>query len=126
MYRQDLLSNGLFMLDLDSLSSYVAYDNTIDSLNWYATLGHISKERMTRLAREGFLRSLTNFNLPMCESCIVDKSYKKPFGKSLRASCLLELLHSNICGPINIKAHHVASYFLTFIDDYLRFGYIYS
>ena len=33
MYRQDLLSNGLFMLDLDSLSSYVAYDNTIDSLN---------------------------------------------------------------------------------------------
>lgn len=55
------------MLDLDSSSTYVVCDNTIDSLNWRARLGHISKERMDRLlAREGLQGSLTNVSLPIC------------------------------------------------------------
>ena len=45
------------MLDLDSSFSYVACDNTIDSLNWHARLGLISKERMARVVREDILGS---------------------------------------------------------------------
>ena len=49
----------------------------------------------------------------------------KPFGKAMRASSPLELIHSDICGPMNVKAQNGAIYFITLIDDYSRYGYVY-
>lgn len=40
------------------LISFVAYDNNTESMKWNARLGHIDKEKMARLAREGLLVSL--------------------------------------------------------------------
>ncbi|KAL0456748.1 UNVERIFIED_CONTAM: hypothetical protein Slati_1014000 [Sesamum latifolium] len=81
-------------------------------------LGHIGQERMTRLAREGLLGSLAKVNLPTCEPCMAGKACRKPFEKAKRATHPLELVHSDICGPMNVRARHGAFYFLTFIDDY--------
>ncbi|KAL0386517.1 UNVERIFIED_CONTAM: Copia protein [Sesamum latifolium] len=53
------------------------------------------------------------------------KACRKPFGKAKRATHPLELVHSNICGPMNVRARHGAFYFLTFIDDYSRYGSVY-
>ena len=61
----------------------------------------------------------------MCEPCLAGKACRKPFGKAPKATHPLELVHSDICGPMNVKACHGASYFLTFIDDYSRFSYVY-
>jgi len=80
---------------------------------------------MSRLAKEGLLDQLTKVKLPKYESCLADKTTVKPFGKASRASSPLELIHSYIRGPLNIKARHEAFYFLTFIDDHSRYGYLY-
>ena len=80
---------------------------------------------MTRLAKEGLLGSLTKVRLPKCEPCLVGKATKKPFGKACRALGALDLIHSDICGPMNVKARNGAIYFLTFINDYSRYGYVY-
>jgi hypothetical protein len=96
----------------------------ISSSTWYARLGHIQKDRMTRLAREGLLRPLAKVDLPICESRLASKACRKTFGKAVRAIQPLELIPSNICGSMNVKARHGASYFLTFIDDYTRYGYV--
>jgi hypothetical protein len=50
---------------------------------------------------------------------------KKPFGKGHRSSELLGLIHSDVCGPFNIKTYNHKEYFVTFIDDFLRYCYIY-
>ena len=51
---------------------------------------------------------------------------KRPFNaKGRRAQDLLELVHSNICGPMSTQARDGYKYFITFIDDYSRFGYVY-
>ena len=92
---------------------------------WHTRLGHIGKYRLVRLTREGLLGSITNVIQPICEPCLAGKACRKPFGKALRATHPLELVHSDICGPMNVKAHHGASYFLTFIDDYSHFSYVY-
>uniref|UniRef100_A0A2N9GH76 Integrase catalytic domain-containing protein n=1 Tax=Fagus sylvatica TaxID=28930 RepID=A0A2N9GH76_FAGSY len=94
------------------------------SSTWHARLGHIGKDRMARLAREGLLGPLAKVDLPICEPCLAGKACRKPFGKAVRATQPLELIHSDICGPMNVKARHGASYFLTFIDDYTRYGYV--
>jgi hypothetical protein len=51
---------------------------------------------------------------------------KAPFvGQSERASELLGLVHTDVCGPINSTARGGFQYFITFTDDLIRYGYIY-
>ena len=76
------------------------------------------QDQMGRLAREGFLDRLTRVKLPRCEPCLAGKATIKPFSKAVMASSRLELIHSDICGPMNVKACHGVIYFITLIDDY--------
>ncbi|KAL4347037.1 hypothetical protein GQ457_17G009290 [Hibiscus cannabinus] len=51
---------------------------------------------------------------------------KAPFsGKGKGASDLLGLIHSDVCGPMNTQARGGYRYFITFTDDFSRYGYIY-
>ncbi|KAK2984980.1 hypothetical protein RJ640_005748 [Escallonia rubra] len=109
----------------ESSYSYVVNDNIVnDSATWHARLGHIGQDIMTPFAREGLLGPLVKVNLQTCEACLAGKACKKPFGKVVKATQPLELVHSDICGPMSVKARHDASYFLTLIDDYTRYGYV--
>ena len=38
---------------------------------------------------------------------------------------MLEIIHTDVCGPTNIEARGGYRYFLTFTDDLSRYGYIY-
>jgi GAG-pre-integrase domain len=70
---------------------------------WHARLCHIRQERMIRLAREGLLGSLAKVTLPTCEDCLADKTTRNPFGKVARATTPLQLVHSDICGPMSVR-----------------------
>ena len=51
---------------------------------------------------------------------------KTPFSGTMeRASDLLEIIHTNVCGPMSFDARGGYRYFLTFTDDLSRYGYIY-
>ena len=45
--------------------------------------------------------------------------------KGERAKELLELVHNDVCGPMNEPAREGYEYFITFSDDYSRYGYLY-
>ena len=79
---------------------------------------------MERLARERFLGSLAKINLPICELCLAGKATRKPFRKGKRVDYPLQLMHYDICGPMNVRARYGASYFITFIDDFTRCGHV--
>ena len=50
----------------------------------------------------------------------------RPFkAKGYRAKEVLDLVHTDLCGPMFTSARGGCEYFITFIDDYLRYGYIY-
>ena len=38
---------------------------------------------------------------------------------------LLEIIHTDVCDPMSVEARGGYRYFLTFIDDLSRYGYIY-
>ena len=42
-----------------------------------------------------------------------------------RANDLLEIIHTNVCGPMSVEARGRDHYFLAFTDDLSRYGYIY-
>ncbi|KAL0427424.1 UNVERIFIED_CONTAM: hypothetical protein Slati_2917200 [Sesamum latifolium] len=51
---------------------------------------------------------------------------KKPFvGQSAIANGLLDLVHTDVCGPLTVPARGGFSYFITFTDDHSRYGYVY-
>ena len=78
------------------------------------------------MIKSGILKSLDFEPIPVCESCLEGKMTKRPFkAKGYRATKPLELVHTDVCGPINIPARGGYEYFVTFTDDYSRFGYIY-
>ena len=129
------LTNGFMVLDvepdvnyaIDGCFSNIALTSDADITDevWHARLGHIGQERMNRLAREGLLGTRAKIQLSICEHCLAGKATRKPFGKAIRSESTLQLIHSDICGPMNVKARHGASYFITFIDDFSRFGHVY-
>ena len=45
--------------------------------------------------------------------------------KDGHAKELLELVHTDIYGPMNIEARGGYEYYITFIDDYSRYRYVY-
>ena len=42
-----------------------------------------------------------------------------------RTNELLELVHTDVCGPMTTHTRGGYSYFITFTDDLSRFGYVY-
>ena len=45
--------------------------------------------------------------------------------KENRAIKYLELVHIDMCGPINVQARVSYKYLITFMDDYFRYDYVY-
>ncbi|GJR39419.1 retrotransposon protein, putative, ty1-copia subclass [Tanacetum coccineum] len=81
---------------------------------------------MQKLHREGLLENIDEESFDKCESCISGKMTKKPFNKNIeRATDLLGLIHTDVCGPLRHVSRKGASYFLTFTDDFSRYGYVY-
>ncbi|KAJ9544171.1 hypothetical protein OSB04_023878 [Centaurea solstitialis] len=51
---------------------------------------------------------------------------KHPFNKdNERANDLLEIIHTDVCGPFSHEARGGYRYFITFADDFSRYGYVY-
>ena len=57
--------------------------------------------------------------------CIKGKQIKHPKKSATRSNELLEIIHIAICGPLNIPCLSGEKYFITFMDDFSRYGYVY-
>ena len=61
-----------------------------------------------------------------CESYLLGNMTKSPFtGTCERGEGLLDLIHTDVCGPFRSNAMDVNCYYVMFIDDCSRSGYIY-
>ncbi|TYK08480.1 gag/pol protein [Cucumis melo var. makuwa] len=93
---------------------------------WHLRLGHINLNGIGRLVKSGLLSQLEDNSLPPCDSCLEGKMTQRSFTrKGLRAKTPLELVHSDLCGPMNVKARGGYKYFISFIDNYSRYGHVY-
>ena len=81
---------------------------------------------MNKFHADGILESLDCESLDACEPCLMGKMTKTPFSGTMeQATDLLEIIHTDVCGPMSVDARGNYHYFLTFRDDLSRYGYIY-
>ncbi|GKB31622.1 retrotransposon protein, putative, ty1-copia subclass [Tanacetum coccineum] len=87
---------------------------------------HINKKRIDMLQRDGLLQPTHDESHEKCKSCISEKMARKPFPHQMeRAKDLLGLIHTDVCGPFRNVSREGANYFITFTDDFSRYGFVY-
>jgi hypothetical protein len=64
-------------------------------------------------------------DLEQCIECIKGKFVKKIKRNAKRSTSVLEIIHTDICGPFNVKSVDGYDSFIIFTDDYSCYGYIY-
>nr|GEX61906.1 retrotransposon protein, putative, Ty1-copia subclass [Tanacetum cinerariifolium] len=88
-------------------------------------LAHISKKRIEKMQQEGLLKSIDDELFDQFVSCLLGKITRKSFPHRLeRATGLLGIIHTDVCGSLRHVSRQGASYFITFTDDYRRYGYV--
>lgn len=88
---------------------------------WHARLGHPSGNTVKHLLHFATgIRIDTTHLLHMCEPCIMAKHPRKPYPASNTpcATHILDLIHSDLCGPFPIATPHGKHHFIIFLDDY--------
>ncbi|KAJ9541345.1 hypothetical protein OSB04_027851 [Centaurea solstitialis] len=124
--------NGLYTVNLQDNNNEIYHiskrskDIEDQTYLWHCRLGHINKKRVELLLKGGFLGTFDYKPFDNCESCLSGKMTKQPFNKeNERATDLLEIIHTDVCGPFSHVARGGYRYFITFTDDFSRYGYVY-
>ena len=87
----------------------------------------MSEKRITCLAKKNLLVGMKQTKVKICVHCLTGKQKRVSFHSHppSRNSELLELVHSNLCGPFKVKSKGGALYFVTFIDEHSRNIWVY-
>ncbi|RVW97122.1 Retrovirus-related Pol polyprotein from transposon TNT 1-94 [Vitis vinifera] len=91
----------------------------------FVYMGHISRQRLERLVRDGVLSDLDLSDFETCVVCLKGKMIVTTRNEKIdRCGDILDLIHTDICGPLTPTALGGYKYFITFIDDFSRYSYI--
>jgi hypothetical protein len=111
----------------DNFGSYyfpsiiVAHSDDFNKL-WHERFGHLNYHSLQKLCNKNMV---TGLPLVSCRdgvyaSCVIEKHHWNIFDKctSWHALALLQLVHSNLCGPLSFSSFSGCKYFITLIDDF--------
>ena len=115
--------------------NFKAADESVFSLNgrttaniWHQRFGHLGENNLHRLIDSDMVLNVecSTKELDFCESCAIGKACSLPFPRhsESRATEVLELLHTDVIGPMQTPSIGGAKYIVTFIDDMSRFVWV--
>ncbi|KAG8492529.1 hypothetical protein CXB51_009791 [Gossypium anomalum] len=111
----------------DSHSTHVASTN--DTKLWHQRLGHTNFKSMARMVSKEMVENFTKtvHIEDVCEVCQIRKQARLPFpaNTTWRASSKLELVHTDVCGPMRTESLSGNRYFILFIDDCTIYCWVY-
>lgn len=93
---------------------------------WHERLGHVNMELVKNASKYCNL-GCTNFDDFFCEACQFGKQARKTFYPAVRpkAENPGEMIHSDVCGPMNIESPRGSRYFVLFKDDCTGYRQVY-
>jgi hypothetical protein len=88
---------------------------------WHLRLGHLGTQSLLKMPTlvQGMAKIFPEQQI--CEGCIYGKQCRKPFTESKTQRILMELVHSDILGPIKVPSLNKARYVLIFIEHRSRY-----
>lgn len=91
---------------------------------WHRRMGHLNFQDLHSAWKNGVIRGIEMSDKSQkmnCEVCIQGKMTRLSFPKeSNRKTSTLELIHTDVCGPMRTSSNGGSFYFIIFIDDSTR------
>lgn len=119
------LLDGMYRVKAKSITEMVFFSKVVDiGTEWHRKLGHPGYGNMKFL-----MKSEGNFGLPRekCKICVMGKQTRVSYkAQGERCSELLELIHTDVNGPMPAESIGGYRYFMSFIDDYSTKVFLYS
>lgn len=122
--------NGLYEIQLKNEEILIA-ESTDSIRELHAKLGHLPIEKMKKLTKlaDG-IKIITDSDIKefdkTCETCLKARQTRRPFlTQRQRATRPLQIIHTDICGPIDPLTWDNKRYFITFLDDYTHFSMVF-
>jgi hypothetical protein len=124
------LENNHYWLDAARISLNVHIKSATSLHTWHQHMGHISHAALKLYGPS----ALTGMDLDssttaptVCRGCEEGKSSCKPFSASpsKRTTAILEVVHSDLTGPMQTKSIQGLFYTATFIDDHSKHAVVY-
>lgn len=94
---------------------------------WHRRFGHIGETNLRKL-KSGLVNGvdLDKITTCFCDVCLKGKQSRLPFKTSnSKTTQLLELIHSDVCGPLSVESYGGSKYFVTFMDDFSHEVFVY-
>jgi len=121
---------NLYYVDDSNKSSVVARvadtssSSRLSLETWHKRMGHLNVKDLVTACNNGVLRGI-GIKQPneemQCETCLKGKMTKLSFPINIQKSLdILEIIHSDVCGPMRQESLGRAKYFVTFIDESTR------
>lgn len=102
--------------------------STADLKVWHERLGHVGARALEDMIKNDRVTGvkLKNAGKFFCEPCQLGKAHRKSFNESSRSRELKpgECVHTDVCGPLQVKSQGGAIYFVTFIDEASSFCHV--
>jgi hypothetical protein len=105
----------------------LVHDEVNPSELWHRRYAHLNYQALPFLKKMVVgIPELQSVHEGICRGCALGKNVKKPFPSSdNRSKEILDLIHSDVCGPMPVKYLGGSLYYVTFIDDYSRKTWLY-
>lgn len=97
-----------------------------DSLQtWHERLAHQNVAQVKRFLKRNEIDFIDEPNF-QCEACVLGKHHRLPFqSRNQQTNKCGELIHTDVCGPFEVKSVGGARYMLVLKDDYSHMRFLY-
>uniref|UniRef100_A0A2N9JB62 Integrase catalytic domain-containing protein n=1 Tax=Fagus sylvatica TaxID=28930 RepID=A0A2N9JB62_FAGSY len=96
---------------------------------WHMRLGHVSYSKLSIMVKKSMLKGLPQLDVrtdTVCAGCQYGKAHQLPYKESkFKAKEPLELVHSDVFGPVKQPSIGGMRYMVTFIDDFSRYVWVF-
>lgn len=122
------INNGMYKVKTKPKEDLVcmAHEETCErAWLWHKRLGHPSFASLKKLVVD----EIGDFKIPseLCRTCVLAKQIRNSYpSKGNRASEVLELIHTDVNGPLPSASLAGSKYFVTFIDDHSKKVFLYT
>ena len=123
-----IINSKLYMVNTEEYAHIATAKPSMEQ--WHCRFGHLNFGYVNKLAQGKLVEGMNYSNGKVnqeCEACAQAKMHRIPFPKqsTKKTSQPLELIHSDLCGPMNVDSIGGSKYVLTFTDDYTRYVTVY-
>lgn len=128
--------DGLYTLDVADKSNPSLPSSPEISLMtslsiWHQRLAHVHPTGIKSMAERGIVKGINigeDDISDKCVGCVLGKSHRAPIPKVRKSfsTQLLQLVHSDVLGPVEVPSLGGARYFVSFIDDFSKWTVVYT